>query len=226
VHHHDSNAAADTERDFLPGLGKGFLTRLYDPVTRIIGVRSTHRPLVDQAGLEPRHRVLEIGCGTANVAIEAKRCQPRADVHGLDPDPTMLARARRKADRAGLGIDFTLGYAEALPYPDTVFDRVLSAFMFHHLDPPARLVALREVRRVLLPGGSLHLLDVGGIRNPSDGRIARMMQRNERLRDNYDGRIPALMTEAGLVDAGEVTHRRKAFGPVTYYRGECPVARR
>jgi ubiquinone/menaquinone biosynthesis C-methylase UbiE len=224
MHHHNPDTETDIDRDFLPGLGKGFLTRLYDPVTRVIGVRSAHRPLVDQAGLRAGHRVLEIGCGTANVVLEAKRGQPQAEVCGLDPDSTMLARARRKADREGLAVEFTRGYAEDLPYPDATFDRVLSAFMFHHLGPEVRLAALREVRRVLRPGGSLHLLDFGGTRDPSDGRIARMMQRNERLRDNYDGRIPELMTRAGLVDAGEVTHRRKAFGRVTYYRGHAPLA--
>lgn len=219
---HHSKAATDIDRDFLPGLGKGFLTRLYDPVTRVMGVRSTHRPLIEQAALRPGHRVLEIGCGTANAALEAKRRQPQAEVHGLDPDPTMLARARRKADRAGLAIELARGFAEDLPYPDATFDRVLSAYMFHHLSPEARRAALRETLRVLRPGGSLHLLDFGGTRDPSDGRMARMMQRNERLRDNNDGRIPALMTEAGLVDAGEVTHQRKAIGRVTYYRAHAP----
>lgn len=65
--------------------------------------------------------------------------------------------------------------------------------MFHHLEPEGRRSALREAARVLRPGGSLHLLDFGGARDPSDGLLARAAQRSERMRDSFDDRIPALM---------------------------------
>lgn len=222
MHHHHATRDELAEPEFLPGLGKAFLTRLYDPVTSVLGVRSTHAPLVQHADVRPGSRVLEIGCGTANVALAAKRRQPTAEVHGLDPDPVMLARARRKAARQALALELCRGFSEHLPYPDAAFDRVISAYMFHHLGPEARRDTLREVVRVLRPGGSLHLLDFGGARDPSDGRLARRMQRNERLQDNVDGAIPALMTQAGLVRAREVDHQVRWFGRVTYYSADAP----
>src|SRR5829696_5380136 len=141
------------ERGFVPGLGRDFLTRLYDPVTVLLGVKSAHRRLVERADVQPGHRVLEIGCGTGDLALQVLRHQPRAEVHGLDPDPVMLERARRKAARAGVRLALTRGFAEELPYPDATFDVVLSAFMFHHLTPEGRTAALAEAVRVLRPGG-------------------------------------------------------------------------
>jgi ubiquinone/menaquinone biosynthesis C-methylase UbiE len=217
MHDHVETQHGPAAQAFVPGLGKAFLTRLYDPVSRLMGVRSMHDPLLDQAAVRPGEQVLEIGCGTANVALEVKRRQAGAEVHALDPDPVMLARARRKAARQGVEVEFTQGYAQALPYPDAAFDHVLSAFMLHHLDADARHAALCRVARVLRPGGSLHLVDFGGAQDSPDGWMARRMRHSERLADHYDGRIPKLMVQAGLVDAREVAHRATRFGPVTYY---------
>ena len=178
--------------DYLPGMGKAWLLPLYDPLTRLLGVRGVHRELVQRARIAPGLRVLEIGCGTGNLALAAKRACPAAEVTGLDPDPAALAKGRRKAGRARLTLRFDQGFAQALPYPDASFDRVLSSLMFHHLDDADRPRALREVRRVLAPGGSLHLLDFAGSHHGS-----------RRLRHHADGRIPELMVQAGFSEAGE-----------------------
>ena len=177
---------------YLPGMGKAWLLPLYDPLTRLLGVRTVHRELVERAGIAPGLRVLEIGCGTGNLALAAKRACPGADVTGLDPDPAALAKGRRKAARARLTLRFDQGFAQSLPYPDASFDRVLSSLMFHHLDDADRPRALAEVRRVLEPGGSLHLLDFAGSNHGS-----------RRLRHQADGRIPELMVQAGFSEAGE-----------------------
>jgi ubiquinone/menaquinone biosynthesis C-methylase UbiE len=213
-------------KDYVPGMGHDRLLPLYDPLHRLLGMAKVHRPLVVQAGIRPGHRVLEIGCGTGNLALFAKRLHPDAEVVGLDPDPKALARARRKAGRKALPVRLDLGFAQELPYPDASFDRVLSAFMFHHLGPDEKEKALREVRRVLKPGGSLHLLDLGGAKASSHGFMARLSHRNGRLQDNFEDRIPTLMRDAGLADSREVAHRvTKVLGRVTYYRAWSPIIR-
>src|SRR6266542_3706083 len=133
------------------------------------------------------------------------------------PDPRALARAGRKARRADLTVRLDRGFASELPYPDASFDRVVSAFMFHHLEPADRLAVLREVRRVLAPGGSLHLLDFGGAGEGSEGLPARLAHRSHRLHDNFGDRIPTLMREAGLVDPAETGHRVGLLGRYTYW---------
>ncbi len=208
----------EPRKTYLPAAGHDWLLPLYDPVLKLLGFESIHRRLVDQAGIRPNHHVIEIGCGTGNLLILIKRLHPQAEVVGLDPDPKALARARRKAEREALSVQLDRGFAEELPYPDASFDRVFSAFMFHHLEPDEKEKTLQEARRVLKPGGSLHLLDFGGANVRSDGFIARLLHRSELLRDNFGGRIPTLMREAGFADPTEVADRATIFGRVAYYR--------
>lgn len=205
------------QRAYLPGMGLGWLLPLYDPFARLIGIHAAHQELADQAELDSAQRVLEIGCGTGNLALLVKRARPQLEVVGLDPDPNALARAARKARRARLELELDRGFADQLPYPDATFDRVLSALMFHHLEPDLRAASLQEVRRVLRPGGSLHLLDFGGSSHDLHG-LARLARRSHTLRDNWDDRIPALMREAGLTDPAEIGHLNRRIGRLTYYR--------
>jgi ubiquinone/menaquinone biosynthesis C-methylase UbiE len=209
------------DRRYLPGMGLDWLLPLYDPFTRLIGIQSAHRKLAGQAGLESAHRVLEIGCGTGNLSLLVKRMKPRLEVTGLDPDPKALARAGRKARAAGLALQLDRGFADQLPYPDGSFDRVLSALMFHHLDAGLRVASLREVLRVLRPGGSLHLMDFGGDSHHLPG-LARLARRSHTLQDNWDDRIPALLREAGFSQPAETGHLTKHIGRLTYYRASRP----
>lgn len=210
---------------YVPGMGRNWMLPLYDPLTRLLGVASFHRTLVDQADVQPGQRILEIGCGTGNLAILVKRRHRHADVVGLDPDAMALDRARRKAERQGLSMRWDQGFAESLPYADASFDRVLSALMLHHLGPDEKRAALREARRVLTPGGTLHLVDFGGATAPADGFMARRAHRNAMLRDNFGHRIPELMREAGFAEPAEVAHRVTwLLGRVTFYRAPVPSA--
>jgi len=211
----------DAGRRYLPGMGLDWLLPLYDPFTRLIGVESAHRRLAEEAQLESAQRVLEIGCGTGNLALLVKRTRPQLDVVGLDPDPKALARASRKAQHAGLALTLDRGFADELPYPDGGFDRVLSSLMFHHLDADLRKASLLEVLRVLRPGGSLHLMDFGGDSHHLHG-LARLGRRTRTFKDNWDDRIPTLMDKAGFAEAAETGHLTKHIGRLTYYRATHP----
>lgn len=220
--------STDGDRGFLPAMGHSSLLPLYDPLTRLLGAGAIHRRLLEQAELGPGMRVLEIGCGTATLLLRAARRYPRVTLIGLDPDPAALALARRKADRHGRTVQFDQGYAGRLPYPDASVDRVLSAFMLHHLPEPEKLPALREVRRVLAPGGSLHLVDVDGPGPHPTSGPARLLgrlhrghghaERRPRLVHNSSAQVRVLMNDAGLVDVAEVGHGRGFFGRYTCYR--------
>ena len=217
-----SATAKEPRKPYLPAMGHDRLLTLYDPLQRLLGMESVHRQLVDQARIQPDQRILEIGCGTGNLAILIKRLHPGAEVVGIDPDPKALARAQRKARRKTLNVRLDRGFAEELPYSDASFDRVVSALMFHHLGPEEKEKTLEEARRVLKPGGSLHLVDFGGATARSDGFLARVHHRSERLRYNFGDRIPMLMREAGFADPTEVAHRVTIAGRFTYYRASTP----
>jgi ubiquinone/menaquinone biosynthesis C-methylase UbiE len=216
-------SANDHQGTYLSAMGRDWLLPLYDPLCRLLRMAALHRPLIEQAGLRQGHRVLEIGCGTGNLVIMAAGLHPDAEITGLDPDPKALARARRKAARRGRRVRLDQGFAETLPYADGSFDRILSSFMFHHLEPDAKAAALREARRVLTPGGSFHLMDAGGAIAASDGWMARKALTNPHLQDNLGDRIPTLLREAGFTDAHEVDHRAtRIVGRVTYVRATNP----
>jgi ubiquinone/menaquinone biosynthesis C-methylase UbiE len=211
---------SETQRIYLPAVGHRWLLPLYDPLTRFMGVNKAHGRLIEQAHIHSNNRILEIGCGTGNLAIRIKQIYPRAQVVGLDPDLRALARARQKAEKNGLDIEFTPGFADALPYPDGSFDRVLSALMFHHLlKLEGGLRTLGEARRVLAPGGALHLVDFGRFAGEPGGSFLRLLHRSERLRDNMGNRIPMLMKDAGFAESVECGYQELGiFGRVTYYR--------
>ncbi|WP_339103315.1 methyltransferase domain-containing protein [Haloterrigena salinisoli] len=106
--------------------------------------------LVNAAGIDPGNRVLDVGCGTGNAALTARRSG--ADVVGLDLAHDMLELARENAALAGYDdIGWLTGDAEALPVPDGAFDVVLSNF--GHVFAPDSTAAGAELRRATKSGG-------------------------------------------------------------------------
>ena len=208
-------------RSYLPAAGHAWLLPLYDPIDRLLGGDGARRTLVEQAALRPGHRVLDLGCGTGSLALMIKRQHPGVEVVGVDPDPAALERARRKATRAGLALRLDQGLGDTLPYQDGAFDRVLSAFVLHHLPDGEKEPTLREVRRVLASDGILHLLDFGGPEAPRRGFLTRHLHGSHRLRDNFGEGIPALLRRAGFADPQLVSQGRLLFGQLGYYRASA-----
>jgi ubiquinone/menaquinone biosynthesis C-methylase UbiE len=208
----------EASRTYLPAAGHDWLLPLYDPMVKLLGGDAARRALVEQAQLQPGQRVLEVGSGTGTLSTMIKKLYPSVDVVGLDPDHKALARAQRKAAREKLAIHFDQGFADALPYPEKSFDRVFSAFMFHHLSADERVPMLREGRRVLKPGGEFHMLDFEGSDHGAHGFLARILHSHERLKDNSEARVLSLMNESGFLGAEKVGRRKMLFGSIAYYR--------
>src|SRR5215218_5799353 len=116
-------------RDLLPAAGRHWALPFYDLLAKALGADRARRALAEQAAGAAPGRFLEIGCGTGSLLMLLKRAHPAAEVIGLDPDPSALAIARRKASRAGVQIQLTEGFADALPYPDGSIDRLFSSLM-------------------------------------------------------------------------------------------------
>jgi ubiquinone/menaquinone biosynthesis C-methylase UbiE len=210
------------QHDYIPAFGKDALLPFYDLLTRVLGFGKVYGALVSQAELADGLRVLEIGCGTGNVTIRAKRAAPGADVVGIDPDPLALGRAQRKARRL-TRIRFERAYAQELPFADGEFDRVLSSMMLHHLDEDVKAAAAAEIHRVLRPGGTLNIVDIGGHATAHHGLAARWTRDNPHAAGNLGDAIPRLLGSAGF-DCEEVgTRRHRLIGQLTFYRATRPA---
>lgn len=116
-------------RSFEPGAAE-FIARLY---------------------LRPGESVLDVACGTGNLAIPAARAGAR--VTGLDIAPNLIAQARLDARSMGLAINFEVGDAEAMPYGEGQFDTTVTMFGAMFAPRPARAAA--ELLRVTRPGGRI-----------------------------------------------------------------------
>jgi ubiquinone/menaquinone biosynthesis C-methylase UbiE len=148
------------------------------------------------AHLAPGDSVLDVGCGTGNLAITAKRHVGSAgSVYGIDASPEMIARARKKASRRGAEVHFQLGAAQELPFADAQFDVVLSTRMLHHLPRKVRQQLAREMRRVLKPRGRVLAVDFTELPQARKSFLGRFHRHGHVKLDE----IQSLLREAGLL---------------------------
>jgi ubiquinone/menaquinone biosynthesis C-methylase UbiE len=208
----------ESRRTYIPAAGYDWALPFYDTIVKLFGIDQARKELIDQAAIQPDHRVLDIGCGTGSLVALIKCLHPNVEAVGIDPDPKALGRARRRAAAAEASIQLDLGFSDELPYPEASYDRIFSTLMFHHLQLAEKEKTLRETRRVLKPGGFIHLLDFGGPESRRDGFLANLLHSSHLLKDNFDGRIITLMTQAGLAEAKVVSHRAVLFGTLAYYQ--------
>lgn len=212
-----------SERKYLPAASLDILLPAYDPIMRLFGFTRALRPLVDQGELLPHFAVLDIGCGTGALDLLIKDVHPGVTLTGIDPDPRALARAGRKAQRAGVAVRFDRGFADALPYPDESFDRVFSSMMLHHVPRAEKLGVLSDVRRVLKPGGRLELLDFAG---GTHSLLAHVLH-GHTASESVSARLLERMQQAGFAAARRVATRSTPFGALAYYQAtvEPPTSR-
>jgi SAM-dependent methyltransferase len=212
---------------YLPALRWKALTPLFDSAVKVTARETaTKKALLDQASVSAGDSVLDLGAGTGTLAIRLKQRVPAADVKGLDADPDVVARARRKAADANCEIDFAEGFSTELPFETESFDVVTSSLFFHHLTGADKRRTLTEVQRVLKPGGHLHVADWG---KPSDPLMAalfvqvRLLDGFDVTADNVRGALPAMFREAGLEDEQERGRFRTVLGTLALYSARKPA---
>jgi len=166
--------------------------------------RVLQRKIIDLARFQPGESVLDVGCGTGDFSLDVyTRVGAGGRVSGIDPGPKQIARARVKAARRGSPIDFQIGVVEQIVFPDQSFDVVLSTFMMHMLPDDLKRQGLREIARVLKPGGRLLVVDTRRPEEPAakGERIVHTGPWNSGIQDQ-----PQLLKDAGFsqIESGEV----------------------
>ncbi len=160
------------------GSGQMFdaIARRYDLLNRVLSLgidQGWRRKTVRALALPASARVLDLATGTADLAMLIARTAKDAQVVGLDPSMNMLEVGRGKIARAGLDarVELVHGDAQALPFEDASFDGATIAFGIRNV--PDRPLALREMARVVKPGGRVAVLELSEPRGGLLGPLAR-----------------------------------------------------
>lgn len=206
---------------FVPALGYDFLTPLYDTMIRLtLREREVKQALVDQARIPPGATVVDLGCGTGTLALLVKASHPDARVIGVDVDPKVLDIARGKIERAGAEIELRQGTIQEVELAPGSVDRVLTSLVLHHLTHEEKIAALRAAHAALRPDGELHVVDFGPPHNLLMSLVSapfRFFDGHARTDDNFSGRMPEVIAQAGFRDVTERAARMTAFGSLVHW---------
>jgi cyclopropane fatty-acyl-phospholipid synthase-like methyltransferase len=206
---------------FVPALGFDLLTPLYDPFIRLtLREQQVKQQLVEQARIAAGMTVVDLGCGTGTLALLVKQEQPTARVIGVDVDAKILDIARAKIASAGADVELRQGTLEEAGLGPASLDRVLSSLVLHHLTTDEKLAALGAAHAALRPDGELHVVDFGPPHNLLMSLVSapfRFFDGHTRTSDNFGGRMPDVMRQAGFTDVAERAHRMTPFGSLVYW---------
>jgi len=214
-----------TDERYVPAAGRSWLTALYDPLMALTMRERTFRPALVAAVLsDPRPGVvLDLGCGTGTFAGQLAEADPSVQVLGVDGDEDVLARAREKVTRFGEHVRFSKGLVGSLPIEDASVDVVVASLLLHHLSPTAKLVALREAHRVLIPAGRLVIADWGQAQDSLTAAgffMLRLLDGFENTADHAAGRLPSLIALAGFSNVSVAQQWRTAWGSLQLITAE------
>ncbi|GBE58460.1 demethylmenaquinone methyltransferase [bacterium BMS3Abin01] len=177
-----------------------------------------HRRLAPLLAVGDARRVLDVGCGTGNLAVSLALDHPGVSVTGIDFSPGMISAAREKLSPV-VDVSFRVAAAEELPFDDGGFDLVYSTLSFHHWED--RRKGLTECARVLRPGGRLIVVDITGDRWYC--RMYRVFGRFRHLTGHVAyakaAEISGLFEERGLTDV----RQERIWPSIVLTAGYLPV---
>jgi ubiquinone/menaquinone biosynthesis C-methylase UbiE len=213
-----------TPESFTPALGQHWLTPVYDLVIATLTRERVWRNLlVRQINAQAGDRILDVGCGTGTLATMIARAAPKAAIFGIDPDPVVLERARKKATAACVSVRFIQGFlCEATLAGWTPLTKITSSLVFHQVPLEEKRRILDFMRGALGKGGELHVADYGEQRTSLSRWLFRhtvqIFDGVEDTQPNADGILPALMRELGFTRVEELHCVGTPTGSISLYR--------
>jgi ubiquinone/menaquinone biosynthesis C-methylase UbiE len=178
-----------------------------DTVGSVAAVQAYKQRILGALGLRAGMHALDVGCGTGDdVRAMAAIVGSTGRAVGIDVSEGLLGEARRRADEAGVVVEFHAGDAHALPFADATFDVVRTERVLQHVLDPARVLA--EMARVARPGGHVVAAEPDWqtlvIDAPDRQLLRRILDaRSDRARNGWIGRqLPRLFRDARLSNVG------------------------
>ena len=205
-----------------PPLRYHALTGWYDRAAEWTAAASfIQQQVAQQAVCLGAERVLDLGCGTGNLTRALAQALPAASVTGLDPDRRSLQIAQARLLPTYTHVRLVEGSAQALPPGLGSFDLVASCLVFHHLDPEDKTQALREMHRVLRPGGHALIADFDW---PASARrrllfnAVRWLDGARNTADHANGRFPHILSASPFGEAQRLETHDVPIGTIGLWR--------
>jgi ubiquinone/menaquinone biosynthesis C-methylase UbiE len=211
------------ERDYVPAAPQLWL---YDALVIVLSrAPRWRRALLDQVAPREGDVIADVGCGTGTQLVKIGRRAPGVTLIGIDPDPEVLARARRKTAAARLVVGLTRGYARdaAVLLRDRAVNKIVSSLVFHQVPLDEKRAGLTAMREALVAGGELHVADYGWQRTPLMRKLFRLVQVGDGFANtepNAQGVLPELMEQVGFRAVQETAVIATPTGSVSLYRAE------
>jgi len=203
---------------FYPALKYKVFTPFYDWfITQTMPEFEIKNRVISLAKLTENEKVLDFGSGTGTLAKMCLEHYPSIDFIGLDVDPKMIEIANNKNIN---GLKSVLFDGVTIPFPGHYFDRVLSTWVFHHLTRKQKIIAFKEIKRVLKPDGLFVLADWGKPSNWLQSLLFFILQVFDTFNqtvDNVNGQIPSLIKESGFMKIKSKGYMNTLFGTLRYW---------
>jgi len=193
----------------------GWIARAYDKGVQA-GFRELFPALIEDVvhDLSAARRILDAGCGPGQFSILTAEALPQVEMFGIDLAPTMVELARGHAAKspAAQRLRFDVADVAHLPFPDGHFDAVISTGSIKHWPDP--IVGLRELYRVLAPGGRVVIIEMNRVAPPSAVSAQRKRIRHWLFRLFY----PRIFTKALSPDEARIVFAASPFGAPLHER--------
>jgi demethylmenaquinone methyltransferase/2-methoxy-6-polyprenyl-1,4-benzoquinol methylase/phosphoethanolamine N-methyltransferase len=165
-----------------------------------LGVNQANSRMIAQmANIKAGDKVLDVGCGSGNLTLTAKRYAGRSgSVYGIDASPEMIDVARKKAKELSTDVVFDVALIEKLPFEDSTLDVVISRLVLHHLPDDLKQQALTEIFRVLKPEGTIFLADFQTPANPILARLISLFIGHPAMMQSKVSSLIPMLVQAGF----------------------------
>ncbi|QWF78906.1 class I SAM-dependent methyltransferase [Amycolatopsis sp. CA-230715] len=205
-----------TERAFTPATGRFLPTCFFDSVAALTRERLWRALVVMHVAPRPGDVLVDVGCGTGSLALLLRHTEPGTRIIGVDPDPGVLAIARRKD--ANAAVEWRVGMGdERVPVEA---DAVVSSLVLHQCPMAMKRAVLASMFAALRPGGRLVIADYGKQRTALmrwGFRVVQLADGKADTQPNADGVLPRLIAEAGFAEVREAEVVPTVTGSISVY---------